>query len=63
MPIFSWTGSYSGTEIEWIERNGEHPGVFNYYGCIEQNRIRGTYKWTYNDAVGSFDFELERFDD
>jgi hypothetical protein len=62
MSIFSWSGSYNGTEIEWTERYGDNSYVFNYHGCIDQNRIRGTYRWTYNEAVGSFDFELERLD-
>ena len=47
-------------EIEWVERYGENDHVFNYHGTIENNRVRGTYKWTYNGAVGSFDFELEK---
>lgn len=37
--------------------------MFIYRGFIEHNRIRGTYTWAYNNAVGSFDFELERMDD
>ena len=59
--VFSWSGSYDDTEIEWVERYGKSDNVFNYRGIIEKNRISGTYKWTYNSAVGSFDFELERF--
>ncbi|CAF3164186.1 unnamed protein product [Rotaria sp. Silwood2] len=58
-----WSGSYKETEIEWTERCGGIADVFNYNGFIENNKIWGTYKSTFNNCVGSFDFVLERLND
>ena len=61
--FFSWDGSYDGAHIQWTEYYGaNHDHPFKYNGFIEHNRIWGTYKWTANNAVGSFDFQLERLD-
>jgi len=54
-----WKGTYGDGSVEWTEIYGddtEYP--FYYQGFYNQNSVWGTYRWSRNQAVGSFNFEL-----
>eukprot|EP01112_Ceratiomyxa_fruticulosa_P024338 TRINITY_DN992_c0_g1_i1.p1 TRINITY_DN992_c0_g1~~TRINITY_DN992_c0_g1_i1.p1 ORF type:complete len:125 (-),score=25.54 TRINITY_DN992_c0_g1_i1:93-467(-) len=56
-----WTGKYRDDVIEWSEVYGtDSENPFIYHGFISATKLWGTYHWTYNSAIGVFEFDLER---
>lgn len=54
-----WAGTFAGDQIQFTEIYGDNEEFpFLYNGFIDGNKIWGTYRWTKNHAVGSFEFVL-----
>jgi len=53
-----WNGTYEGDSIEFSEKYGGGEYPFLYHGFVHDNKLWGTYRWTKNAAVGTFEFEL-----
>jgi len=57
----SWSGKYNSEDksVEWIEvYGGNKETPFIYQGFRSEDKLWGTYRWTANQAVGTFEFTL-----
>jgi len=54
----NWTGTYTGDSVEWTEKYGSGEFPFYYHGFIYEGKLWGTYRWSKNQAIGTFEFEL-----
>jgi len=57
-----WTGTYEGDSIEFSEKYGGGDYPFYYHGFLHDNKLWGTYRWSKNQAIGLFEFELTPVD-